>query len=105
MIRCIGLAIVDYADIRVGTNSYDTLSHGNVLPLIMRPWGFNSFAPQTVGTDGAWWFHPEQGFLKNFRLTHQAWLNLGEVLGKSLRSTRIVLSTRRSALLGACFDG
>jgi len=55
-----------------GTNSTAALSHGNVLPLVVRPWGMNAWAPDTSGTAGnSWWFHPDHRALYGVRCTHQ----------------------------------
>ena len=37
----------EYVDILGGTDSRYDISFGNTLPLVTRPWGFNSYAPQT----------------------------------------------------------
>ena len=54
-----------------GTQSRYDLSHGNSLPLVARPWGFNSWSPQTDNADGSWFFHPEDVRLFGIRCTHQ----------------------------------
>ena len=41
-----------------GTASTSDFSTGNTLPLVARPWGFNSWAPMTAD-GGSWWFHPD----------------------------------------------
>lgn len=46
-----------YVNILGGTASRPDLSHGNVLPLTARPWGFNTWAPYTDTGDSGWWFH------------------------------------------------
>ena len=60
-----------FVNIRGGTDSRPDLSHGNVLPLIGRPWGFNTWAPLTDTGDGAWWFHPNDRHIYGIRCTHQ----------------------------------
>ena len=60
-----------YVNTLTGTQSRYDLSHGNSLPLVARPWGFNSWAPQTDNADGSWFFHPEDVRLFGIRCTHQ----------------------------------
>lgn len=47
------------------------VSNGNTLPQIKMPWGFNDWAPQTDGDNGAWWFHPSDTIFQGMRCTHQ----------------------------------
>eukprot|EP00931_Biecheleriopsis_adriatica_P041566 TRINITY_DN23748_c0_g2_i1.p1 TRINITY_DN23748_c0_g2~~TRINITY_DN23748_c0_g2_i1.p1 ORF type:complete len:894 (-),score=133.70 TRINITY_DN23748_c0_g2_i1:74-2755(-) len=56
-----------------GTNSTSALSHGNVLPLVVRPWGMNAWTPDNIGRDrgGAWFFHPQSAGFAGVRCTHQ----------------------------------
>merc|ERR1719326_970715 len=35
------------------------------------PWGFNDWAPQTDGNNGAWWFHRGDSYFQGIRCTHQ----------------------------------
>lgn len=60
-------------NIRGGTESRPDLSHGNVLPLVARPWGFNTWAPytDTDSTTSGWWFHPNDRRMYGIRCTHQ----------------------------------
>ena len=60
-----------YVNTLTGTQSRYDLSHGNSLPLVARPWGFNSWSPQTDNADGTWFFHPEDVRLFGIRCTHQ----------------------------------
>ena len=62
-----------HVNILGGTDSRPDLSHGNVLPLIARPWGFNSWAPytDTDPTNAGWWFHPTDRRIYGLRCTHQ----------------------------------
>lgn len=59
-------------DTRHGTANSNSLSKGNCLPLTSTPHPMNYFAPQTDGSRGAWWFHPEDRTFEGIRLTHQA---------------------------------
>jgi predicted alpha-1,2-mannosidase len=63
----------DAVNILGGTNSRYDLSHGNLLPLISRPWGFNNYAPQTDNDPSysSWWFHDTDRRYFGLRLTHQ----------------------------------
>jgi predicted alpha-1,2-mannosidase len=56
-----------------GTQSRPDLSHGNLLPLVARPWGFNSWSPYTDvdASHAGWWFHPDDRHLYGVRCTHQ----------------------------------
>ncbi len=60
-----------YVNTLTGTQSRYDLSHGNSLPLVARPWGFNSWSPQTDNADGSWFFHPEDVRMFGIRCTHQ----------------------------------
>lgn len=60
-----------YVNITQGTKSVNRFSQGNTLPLVQRPFGFASFAPQTDTTRGAWYYHPDDRSLEGIRLTHQ----------------------------------
>ena len=66
-----------YVNIKQGTKSVMRFSNGNTLPLVQKPFGFASFAPQTDSTRGAWFYHPEDNCIEGIRLTHQPspWIN------------------------------
>lgn len=53
-------------------------SQGNTLPLVQRPFGFASFAPQTDCSRGNWYYHPDDRSFEGFRLTHQPSPWIGE---------------------------
>jgi predicted alpha-1,2-mannosidase len=59
--------------VMAGTNTADgsAVSEGNTLPQIKMPWGFNDWAPQTDGYNGAWWFHRDDKSFQGMRCTHQ----------------------------------
>jgi len=40
------------------------------LPLVQRPFGFASFAPQTHCDRGSWYYHPDDRSIEGIRLTH-----------------------------------
>lgn len=69
-------------DILGGTDSRFDLSHGNVLPLVARPWGMNAWAPVTDSdpTWPQWWFHPTDRNFRGIRCTHQPspWIDVSE---------------------------
>eukprot|EP00698_Gefionella_okellyi_P025089 TRINITY_DN9072_c0_g1_i1.p1 TRINITY_DN9072_c0_g1~~TRINITY_DN9072_c0_g1_i1.p1 ORF type:complete len:824 (+),score=128.57 TRINITY_DN9072_c0_g1_i1:55-2472(+) len=60
----------DHVNTLGGTASRYDMSSGNVLPLVARPWAFNSWAPVT-NTDPYWWFHPDDRRIFGIRCTHQ----------------------------------
>jgi len=57
-------------NIKQGTKSVPRFSAGNTLPLIQRPFGMASFAPQTERR-GSWFYHPDAHSVEGIRLTHQ----------------------------------
>lgn len=59
-------------DTRHGTANQSSFSNGNCLPLTSMPHPMNYFAPQTNGSRGSWWFHPDDVTFEGIRLTHQA---------------------------------
>lgn len=61
----------EYVNTLGGTDSRYDLSHGNLLPLVNRPWSFNAWAPMTDNSDGSWWFHPTDARFFGVRCTHQ----------------------------------
>jgi len=61
----------EYVNTLGGTDSRYDLSHGNLLPLVNRPWSFNAWAPMTDNSDGSWWFHPTDARFFGIRCTHQ----------------------------------
>lgn len=61
---------LNYVNIKQGTKSCFRFSNGNTLPLVQRPFGFASFAPQT-NDDPQWFYHPEEHSFEGVRLTHQ----------------------------------
>ncbi len=59
-----------------GTNSEQSFSRGNTLPLVSRPFGMTHWSPQTDETD-RWFFTPDKRELIGVRATHQPspWMN------------------------------
>lgn len=62
---------IKYVNIKQGTKSIKRFSRGNTLPLIQRPFGFASFAPQTDSSRKEWFYHPDDRSFEGIRLTHQ----------------------------------
>ena len=60
-----------FVNIKQGTKSVMRFSNGNTLPLVQRPFGFSSFAPQTSSHRGTWFYFPEDRSIEGIRLTHQ----------------------------------
>lgn len=60
-----------YVNIKQGSKSVMRFSQGNTLPLVQRPFGFASFAPQTNTDRGSWYYHPDDRSVEGIRLTHQ----------------------------------
>jgi len=63
----------DIVHVLAGTDtiSMSANSNGNTLPQIKMPWGFNDWAPQTDGVNGAWWFQRGSNSFEGLRCTHQ----------------------------------
>jgi len=62
----------EFVNTLAGTNSTPELSHGNVLPLVVRPWGMNAWSLDNKGASGnAWWFNPLVDSFAGIRCTHQ----------------------------------
>jgi predicted alpha-1,2-mannosidase len=65
--------VEEFINILGGTNSRYDMSYGATLPLMTRPWGFNSYAPQT-DNDPTWpgfWYHSTDMRMFGMRVTHQ----------------------------------
>ncbi|MDD4690268.1 MAG: GH92 family glycosyl hydrolase [Eubacteriales bacterium] len=62
---------LNYVNTKQGSKSTMRFSHGNTLPLVQRPFGFASFAPQTHSDRGNWYYHCDDMSLEGIRLTHQ----------------------------------
>lgn len=62
---------LNYVNTKQGSHSELRYSNGNTLPLVQRPFGFASFAPQTNSTRRSWYYHPEDRSFEGVRLTHQ----------------------------------
>ena len=65
------MGYLKYVNIKQGTKSVPRFSQGNTLPLTQMPYGMISFAPQSEGGGGRWWYHPESHSVEGIRITHQ----------------------------------
>jgi putative alpha-1,2-mannosidase len=66
----------EYINVLGGSDSKEDMSHGNVMPDLTMPWGFNAWAPQTNDgnshSDGpGWWFYSQDRSFYGIRCTHQ----------------------------------
>lgn len=68
---------INFVNIKQGSKSNNRFSNGNTVPLIQRPFGFASFAPQT-NDNPHWFYHPEDRCLEGVRLTHHPCPWLGD---------------------------
>ena len=68
---------VDLVNPLVGTQSDFTLSSGNTYPIISRPWGMNSWTPQTGKMGDGWQYSYQATKIRGFKQTHQPspWIN------------------------------
>ncbi len=70
-------SLVDLANPLVGTLSSFEISTGNTYPVISRPWGMNSWTPQTGKMGDGWQYTYTAGQIRGFKQTHQPspWIN------------------------------
>ena len=68
---------VDYVNPLMGTQSTFEFSAGNLYPAIARPWGMNTWTPQTGEAGNGWIYTYTQNQIKGFKQTHQPspWIN------------------------------
>lgn len=71
------ISYVDYVNPLVGTLSDFELSSGNTYPVISRPWGMNSWTPQTGKMGDGWQYTYNAKKIRGFKQTHQPspWIN------------------------------
>ena len=71
------ISYVDYVNPLVGTLSDFELSSGNTYPVISRPWGMNSWTPQTGKMGDGWQYTYSAKKIRAFKQTHQPspWIN------------------------------
>ncbi|RYG59698.1 hypothetical protein EON80_25440, partial [bacterium] len=63
--------LLQYADPLQGTDSVGSLSRGNTLPLVARPFGMTHWSLQTGEGNWGWWFSPGARAIQGVRATHQ----------------------------------
>ncbi len=70
-------APADVVNPLVGTLSSFEISTGNTYPVISRPWGMNSWTPQTGKMGDGWQYTYTAGRIRGFKQTHQPspWIN------------------------------
>lgn len=68
---------VDFVNPLIGTLSSYELSNGNTYPVIARPWGMNSWTPQTGKMGDGWQYTYNANKIRGFKQTHQPspWIN------------------------------
>ena len=71
------IALVDYINPLVGTESKHSLSTGNTYPAIAMPWGMNFWMPQTGKMGDGWAYVYSADKIRGFKQTHQPspWIN------------------------------
>lgn len=71
------LSYVERVNPLVGTLSSFEISTGNTHPVISRPWGMNSWTPQTGKMGDGWQYTYTAGKIRGFKQTHQPspWIN------------------------------
>lgn len=69
---------LDTINVTAGTGNSRAFSHGNVAPIMARPWGFNHWTVQSRDDDPAWFFHPQDTSFHGIRCTHQPSPHLGD---------------------------
>lgn len=72
-----GTTAADLVNPLVGTLSSFEISTGNTYPVISRPWGMNSWTPQTGKMGDGWQYTYTAGRIRGFKQTHQPspWIN------------------------------
>lgn len=71
------VSYVDLVNPLVGTLSSFEISTGNTYPIISRPWGMNSWTPQTGKMGDGWQYTYSAGKIRGLKQTHQPspWIN------------------------------
>lgn len=69
--------LTDFVNPLMGTGSSFELSSGNTYPSISRPWGMNSWTPQTGRSGDGWTYTYNSNKIVAFKQTHQPspWIN------------------------------
>jgi len=63
--------MLSYIDTRQGTDSVQHFSTGNTLPITNVPFGMHSYVPETLSSNGGWFFNPNHQVLEGVRISHQ----------------------------------
>jgi len=73
----IPLALVDYVNPLMGTDSKFNLSNGNTYPAIATPWGMNFWTPMTSKMGDGWTYNYGDNKIRGIKQTHQPspWIN------------------------------
>jgi len=71
------VALVDYVNPLMGTDSKYTLSNGNTYPAIATPWGMNFWTPMTSPMGDGWTYKYNENKIRGIKQTHQPspWIN------------------------------
>ena len=71
------VALVDYVNPLMGTDSKYTLSNGNTYPAIATPWGMNFWTPMTSEMGDGWTYKYNDNKIRGIKQTHQPspWIN------------------------------
>ncbi len=71
------VALVDFVNPLMGTDSDFSLSNGNTYPAIATPWGMNFWTPMTSKMGDGWTYKYRENKLRGIKQTHQPspWIN------------------------------
>lgn len=71
------VAVVDFVNPLMGTDSDFSLSNGNTYPAIATPWGMNFWTPMTSKMGDGWTYKYRENKLRGIKQTHQPspWIN------------------------------
>jgi len=71
------IALVDYVNPLMGTDSKFSLSNGNTYPAIATPWGMNFWTPMTSKMGDGWTYKYNENRIRGIKQTHQPspWIN------------------------------
>ncbi|WKD87021.1 hypothetical protein KCTC32516_02401 [Polaribacter huanghezhanensis] len=71
------VALVDYVNPLMGTDSKYSLSNGNTYPAIATPWGMNFWTPMTSKMGDGWTYKYNENKIRGIKQTHQPspWIN------------------------------
>jgi predicted alpha-1,2-mannosidase len=62
--------MLEFVDIKQGTNSMPSFSNGNTLPVVNVPFGMNMYLLQT-NNNGNWFYNPMDQMIYGIRISHQ----------------------------------